>query len=415
MHLPWKYTVIFGIILIHVFILAIFFAPDLLAHFRKDAPSPQQIQPSSTDEPPVEQPPSTPVLEDPVEPPKNVAANTTTTPPKTPAESPSATPPKNVAANTTTTPPKTPAGGPSATPPSAASHGAAPMSKLKPYRQGHYHQALQTLPKNLATAVGEVRSGILIDLDTHAILWEKDSSKVYPIASLTKMLTSLMLLQRVESTPGLSLDGTTIKITKDDRAYFKNNKISGVYLDEGESFTLQEYLKCMIISSANDAAYIVGKYLGDGKIETGIQRMNEQAKKLGLNDMSFHNSNGLPIDRSKDQRIENTGSALSIAYLAECVMASPEYMRWAGTARDSIMHRNKPFDLNSTNHLLRNRVPGVTGLKTGYTNTAGYCIAVSCTREKRTMLLVVMGVRNRDRRDTIARQLLDWAFQQPAK
>ena len=401
MNLPWKYTVIVGVIIIHVFILALFFSPGLLASFKKDnSDAPQQAQPALTENP-ASQPSTPPVLDDPPPsaPPKTTTANNTSTPPKTTAANNTSTPPKTTAANNTSTPPAKSAGS---------------LSKLKPYHAGHYHSGTRPLSKPLTTAVGEIRSGILIDLDTHTILWEKDSSKPYPIASLTKMMTSLMLLRKVETTPGLSLDGTTIQVTKEDRAYLKSAKINGVYLDAGEVFCLRDYLKCMIISSANDAAYIIGKYLGDGDLERGVQRMNEQAKQLGLNDMSFHNPNGLPIDHGKE-RTENNGSAISVAYLAECVMAFPEYMKWAGTTRDAIMHGSKPFDLNSTNHLLRNRVPGVTGLKTGFTDTAGYCIAVSCTREGRTMLLVVMGVRSRDRREAIAKQLLDWAFQQPAK
>ena len=420
MHLPWKYPVIAGIIIIHAFILALFFSPSqLMSCHKEETPTPQP--PVVTPEKPVQESPS--VSQDAtlsasetqpkdsgnvVETPKK----TESTPPQNSSNTsetakPSSTPPKN------NTSPSTPSKANSVSTPTSGS-----KLNIKPYRTGYYKTGTRAITAKLAQAVNEVRSGILIDLNTHTILWEKNSSKTYPIASLTKMLTSLMLLQHVEATPEVTLD-TTIKITKEDRAYFKREKINGVYLDEGETFALRDYLKCMIISSANDAAYIVGKYLGDGKIETGVQRMNEQAKKLGLNDMTFHNPNGLPIDRGKDQRIENTGSALSIAYLAECVMASPEYMKWAGTTRDTIKHRGKPFDLNSTNHLLRDRVPGVTGLKTGYTNTAGYCIAVSCTREGRTILLVVMGVfSNNDRgkrRDEIARQLLDWAYQQPAK
>ena len=276
----------------------------------------------------------------------------------------------------------------------------------------------RALSAKLTQAVSEVRSGILIDLNTHTILWEKNSSKTYPIASLTKMLTSLMLLKRIEATPDITLK-TQVKVTKEDFNYIKSQNMgNGALLEAGDILTLQEYLKCMVIASCNDAAYIVGKYLGEGDLAAGVKRMNEQAKALGLNDMSFHTPNGLPI-KTNGNRLENTGSAISIAYLGECVMDFPEYMRWAGTTRDSIVHhRGNHSDLASTNHLLRDRVPGVTGLKTGFTDGAGYCIVVSCTREGRTILLVVMGVSSnsgRKRRDEIARQLLDWAFQQPAK
>ena len=294
------------------------------------------------------------------------------------------------------------------------------LGSLAPYRSGHYKLGVKELSPKVAKAVEIIRSGVLIDLDTHTILWEKNSSKQYPIASLTKMLTALMLLKRIETTPDVTLS-TTVKVTNDDFKYIKSQNMGkGALLEAGDVFTLQEYLKCMVIASCNDAAYIIGKYLGDGDLATGIQRMNDQAKALGLNDMSFHTPNGLPVNPNGPNRRENQGSALSIAFLGECVMKSPEYMKWAGTKQDHIVHhRGNQTDLASTNHLLRDRVPGITGLKTGVTDGAGQCIALSCTRDKHTILLVVMGVpTNGDkgkRRDEAAKQLLDWAFQQLAK
>ena len=294
------------------------------------------------------------------------------------------------------------------------------LAGLAPYRSGHYKLGVKELSPKVAKAVEIIRSGVLVDLDTHTILWEKNSSKIYPIASLTKMLTALMLLKRIETSPEVTLT-TTVKVAKEDFSYIKSHNMGkGALLEAGDVFTLQEYLKCMVIASCNDAAYIIGKYLGDGDLATGIQRMNDQAKALGLNDMSFHTPNGLPVNPNGPNRRENQGSALSIAFLGECVMKSPEYMKWAGTKQDHIVHhRGNQTDLASTNHLLRDRVPGITGLKTGVTDGAGQCIALSCTRDKHTLLLVVMGVpTNGDkgkRRDEAAKLLLDWAFQQLPK
>ena len=280
------------------------------------------------------------------------------------------------------------------------------------YTPGFYKKAPKQMGAALAKAGNECTAGLVIDVDAHAILWEKNPTKVVPIASLTKLLTAQMLMDRIDSDPTITLQ-TKIKITKDDFARTRMKPLNSVFLGLGEEYTLQEYLKAMLICSANDCAYIVGKYLGGGNLDTFVKEMNTQAATLGLADMKFINPNGLPLD-SGSVRTENMGSAMDIAFLAERSLYYPEIMKWAGTPRDQLREDKKnPFDLNSTNKLLRNKVEGITGLKTGYTATAGFCIAVTCEREKRRVIVVLMGVPGADhgaRRDAIARQLLDWAY-----
>ena len=295
------------------------------------------------------------------------------------------------------------------TPPPAAEN----RHQAKRYSAAHYHRVdkakLSRLPKGLQV----IRSGVVIDLDSHAILWTKDEDKPYPMASITKLMTAMLLLDRIEKDPQVTLE-TTVKVTPED---FKQTKrLGGVYLGANESFTLQEYLKCMLIKSANDCAWIVAKFLGGGDPAKFIQEMNRRAAELGLDTLHFLNPHGLPVDRADGKREENQGSALHIAYLAECAMKYPEIMKWAGTPKDCIRETTKKFDLHSTNHLLRDRVPGITGLKTGFTNTAGHCLVVTCTRNQRTILVLVMGVQFSDRgktRDKAARDLLEWAYKQP--
>lgn len=396
MLLAWKKFLLKVIIIaVHALILAVLFFPGVRKFFSFTwikSPAPPEVQPVPT------YPETMPELPDqPAENPTKPAENQ----PK-PAEPTKPQPTKP--AEPTKPQPTKPATG--------------KLANIAPYRQGHYKLDLKKLPEKLTKNIDFVRSGVLIDLDTHTILWERNSTKQYPIASLTKMLTSLALLRRVETSPDITLQ-TTVKVTKEDFEYIKSKKMgNGALLEPTDVFTLQDYLKCMVISSCNDAAYIIGKYLGDGDLATGIQRLNAQAKALGLADVTIHTPNGLPY--SQEPRVENQGSAISVAFLGECVMKSPEYMKWAGTTKDSIVHhRGNHTDLAATNRLLRDRVPGITGLKTGYTDGAGQCIALSCTREKRTLLLVVMGVpANGDhgkRRDEAAKQLLDWGFQQLAK
>jgi D-alanyl-D-alanine carboxypeptidase (penicillin-binding protein 5/6) len=217
-------------------------------------------------------------------------------------------------------------------------------------------------------------------------------------------------VEKAEADPSVSLSGTKVKITRDDFAVTK--RIRKVYLDVNEEYTLDEYLKCMMIASANDCAYIVAKYLAGGDAGKFPAMMNARARELGLTGMTFHNAHGLPIDQG-GKRIENQGTALEVAYLSQLAAAKPAIMKWAGTSRDCIRENANRFDLNSTNRLLRDRVPGVTGLKTGYTNTAGYCIVVTCQRDGRNIMVIVMGAMQSDtgkQRNAIARALLDWAY-----
>ncbi len=277
------------------------------------------------------------------------------------------------------------------------------------YYHGYYTVATQQLPAKLLSQVKHCRSGLVLDMDKRTILWQKNATTPYPIASITKLLTSIMLLEHIERDPATTLN-TRVTVTKQDFPYTRRAR--GVYLNVNESLTLQEYLKCMIISSANDCAYMVAKFLG-GTQEAFAAKMNQRAAELGLTDMRFHNPNGLPIDR-RGTRTENMGSALSVAYLSELATKYPEIMKWAGTTADCIREDGKRFDLNSTNKLLRARVKGVTGLKTGYTDTAGYCIVVTAERDGRRLMVIVMGVLKTGdygkRRDAIARQLLEWAY-----
>ncbi|MCQ2396538.1 MAG: serine hydrolase [Lentisphaeria bacterium] len=293
--------------------------------------------------------------------------------------------------------------------PSAA---ATAQGGIQPYHAGFFKVAEKDMPATLKNATSPVRSGLVIDLDTNTILWQKDAGGIHPIASLTKLMTALLLMEHLETHPAIALN-TMVEVTADDRAYFKKNAINGVYLDKGESYSLREYLMCMMVASANDCAYVVGRYISGGDPAAFVLKMNERAKALGLKDMHFNNANGLPI-KSASGRQENTGSALSIAYLALCAMRYSSIMECAGTSYYRLRADKKnPFDVNGTNKLIRSKVEGVNGLKTGYTDGAGYCIVVTCERGGKKRMVLLMGVGGADRgklRDSIAKQLLEWSY-----
>lgn len=279
------------------------------------------------------------------------------------------------------------------------------------YSRGFYRYAPLPMPDKLQRMVASCRAGVVIDVEQRTVLWQKNATQNYPIASLTKLLTAQLLIEKVAADPAVNMQ-SVLKVTAADSKYLRSRRITGVYLDSRDHLTFSEYVKCMIIASANDCAVIAGKYIGGGDIEAGVVELNRRARELGLTGMHLYNANGLPIDRG-GERIENTGSALEVAYLAERSLGFPEIMKWAKVAGDSIREDTKRFDLHSTNKLLRARVPGVNGLKTGYTATAGYCMAVTCRRGNRTVIVVVMGVPGNDygrHRDAIAKALLDWVY-----
>lgn len=282
------------------------------------------------------------------------------------------------------------------------------------YYNGFFKNAEKPLPNRLATLMKEVRSGVVIDLDANAILWQKDAAKSYPIASLSKLMTSMLLMEYIESHPEVSLD-TQVAITAEDRKYFRSKKINGVYLDAGETYTLDELLMCMMVCSANDCAYVVSRYLSQDRPEEFPATMNRRARELGLQGMHFLNPHGLPVV-AQQTRQENTGSALEVAYLAIRDMHYAAIRKWAATTKERIRADKKnPFDVNSTNKLLRGKVPGVNGMKTGFTDGAGYCIVVTCTRQGRNRMVVLMGVQGSDRgkrRDELAKQILEWSYQE---
>lgn len=244
----------------------------------------------------------------------------------------------------------------------------------------------------------ECGTGILVDPATRKILWAKNADRAVPIASMTKMMTMLLAEESIAS--GKVRRDTEIQVTK--AAY----EIGGsqVWLDPRESFPLQELLKAVAIKSANDAAYLVGEYLGGGDISAFVARMNARAKDLGMTKTTFYDAHGLGDSAKRD----NVSSARDMAILAEHLLDYPEAMRLASTPMDRF--RNGKTELKNHNNLVFQRVPGVDGLKTGYTKRAGYCVTVTCTRNGRRLIACVTGFKTAKNRDAFCKALLNWGY-----
>ncbi|MGI5925101.1 MAG: D-alanyl-D-alanine carboxypeptidase family protein [Lentisphaeria bacterium] len=274
-------------------------------------------------------------------------------------------------------------------------------SLFTPYAPDYFTVSSRPLPKTIEKRTGEISAGAVVDLTSRTVYWGKHLLQAYPMASMTKMMTALLVVETLHESEGrLSLE-TPVRVT------VAASKIGGrqVWLDPRESLTIDELLKCVLIRSANDCAYLLGEFLG-GSESVFVARMNERAKELGCRQFIFYNTHGLP-----DNGRENLGSPAELAFLAGVLMDIPEIVRWTTVRRDAIREDRKIFYLDTTNSLL-GRCPGVNGMKTGMTNKAGHCITVTCERDGRRLVVVVMGAANGKSRDALARDLLEWGYAQ---
>ncbi len=243
-------------------------------------------------------------------------------------------------------------------------------------------------------------TGILVDPTTRKVLWAKHADRAVPVASMTKMMTLLLTEEAIAA--GKVGRDTVIPVTVE--AY----KIGGaqVWLDPRESFPLSELEKTIAIKSANDSAYLVGEYLGGGDMAAFVAAMNARAKQLGMAHTRFYDAHGLGDDKGHD----NLSSAHDMVLLAEQLLHYPEVMRLAATRTDTF--RNGKLDLKNHNNLVFNQVPGVDGLKTGFTNKAGFCVTVTCERGGRRLIGCVTGFKSHRDRDAFCKALLDWGYKQ---
>ncbi len=248
-------------------------------------------------------------------------------------------------------------------------------------------------------AIGKAQAGIVVDASSGRVLWSKQARTPLQIASLSKMMTMLLALEALQRGEA-RLD---MPITVSRAAASVGG--SQVYLKQGETFTLSELLKTIIISSANDSSHLVAETLG-GDVSAFVRRMNERAAALGMSNTRYYNPHGLPMESGR-----NVSSALDQALLARQLVKYPLALQWSSTWMDTF--RRGTFTLHNHNRLVRS-VPGVDGLKTGFYRAAGYSNTITAQRGATRVIVVVIGVENRVTRDEIAKELVEWGFRQSA-
>ena len=260
-----------------------------------------------------------------------------------------------------------------------------------------YSTAVEGSLKKLPNS-NQVKSGILIDLGSRKVIWAKNPKKAVPIASMTKMMTTALLFEAIEKDPAINFD-TPVKVSKE--AY----KIGGsqVWLDPRETFPLRELLKAMVIKSANDAAFLIGQYLGGGSIESFVAKMNKHAAELGMTHTNYINPHGLPSD-NRQQSCKS--SAEDQAILAEHLLQHSELLK-LNTTKLGYFRGKKTF-LYNTNKLLLRSCQGLNGMKTGFTRKAGFCITATVRRNNKTMVAVVTGMKSSKDREKLVNALFNW-------
>lgn len=249
-------------------------------------------------------------------------------------------------------------------------------------------------------------TGIMIDLNTHKVLWQKDSLKKVPIASLSKIMSLIVAYESMLSGENRLHFDTQIPITGDAR----NVPPSGVaFKPEEKSFSLRKLMLASAVKSANDATYLIAQAFGNGDADQFVKKMNQRAAELGMEKTVFYNPHGLP-GRTKAK--DNQSTATDVARMCEVYLSYPELREWASMRTATFRTKG---DLVNHNNLLpgaRFACQGVSGIKTGFTNRAGFCLATICTRNGRTLLAVVTGFSSAKERDTYVRSILNWGFKQ---
>ena len=238
------------------------------------------------------------------------------------------------------------------------------------------------------------RAAVLIDQGTGTVLYEKNASQRVPIASITKVMTLLLTFEAIHD-GRLTLD-TPVPVSE----HAASMGGSQIWIEPGEHFTLDEMLRAICVSSANDAAVAVAELVG-GSEEAFVAQMNAKAAQLGREDTTFKNACGL--DTEGHLSTARDVAVMSRAILNEC----PEVLHYSGIWTDTL--RGGETMLVNTNKLLR-RYEGITGLKTGTTGGAGVCISASASRDGLDLIAVVLGSSSSAERFEAATTLLDYGF-----
>ena len=242
------------------------------------------------------------------------------------------------------------------------------------------------------------KSALLMDMATGTVLYEKNAHEKLAPASVTKVMTMLLIMEAIDSG---KIKWDDMVITSEAAAAKGGSQI---YLKVGESMTVSDMVKSIAVSSANDCACAMAEHLV-GSEAAFVAQMNQRAKELGMNDTNFVNCTGLDDDENAKAHLT---SAHDIAVMSRELMKNhPDNQKSTTIWMDTV--RGGAFGLANTNKLVR-FYPGATGLKTGFTSAAGYCLSATAQRDGLGLIAVVMGAESSQERFSACKAMLDYGF-----
>ena len=240
-------------------------------------------------------------------------------------------------------------------------------------------------------------SAILMDAATGTVLYEKNADEKLPPASVTKIMTLLLVMEALDS----GSIGWGDMVTASETAAAKGG--SQVYLEVGEQMSMDEMLKSVVVSSANDCATALAEHVA-GSEAAFVEKMNARAAELGMENTHFVNCTGLDDGENASEHLT---TARDIAIMSRELLTHEEIKKYTTIWMDTV--RNGQFGLSNTNKLVR-FYEGTTGLKTGYTSTAGHCLSASAERDGMELIAVVLHCESSTDRFRSAKALLDYGF-----
>ena len=245
--------------------------------------------------------------------------------------------------------------------------------------------------------ISNAKSGILIEATTGKILFKKNMNEKLSVASMTKMVAQIIILEKINQKQIKWDDIVTVSKNAADMGG------SQIYIAEGEKISVEDLMKGISMASGNDATVALAEYIA-GSEEKFVELMNKKAKELGLKNTVFKNSTGL------DEK-GHYSTAYDMAIIAkELVIKYPEIFRFSSVYEDYLRENtDNKFWLVNTNKLVR-FYDGADGLKTGHTDDAGYCLAVTAKRNGLRLITIVLGESDNNVRNSEAMNLLDYGF-----
>ncbi|MFZ3577084.1 D-alanyl-D-alanine carboxypeptidase family protein [Virgibacillus sp. DJP39] len=247
---------------------------------------------------------------------------------------------------------------------------------------------------NLAS---KAKSAILLEQDTGTILYDKNAHEKLPPASMTKLMTLLLIMEALDND----------KLQLDEKIRISENAASmggsQIFLEAGEEMSVNDLLKGVAIASGNDASVALAERIA-GSEEAFVKKMNEKVKALGLKDTKFQNPTGLPAE-------DHYSTAYDMAVIAQHLLNYETITEYTSLYEDYLRKgKEDEFWLVNTNKLVR-FYPGVDGLKTGYTSEAKYCLTATAKKNDMRIIAVVMGAESPKIRNSIVSNMLNYSFQ----